>query len=198
MITSNGTKRCSCCKQEKGIEAFSKDSSRVDGLDYNCKDCRSARESGRQRPSQQSYQKQYWAKNRASLIAKQRERYANRTVEQIEKKREGERKRKARNRDLVRKQQKTYRLANSQSLVSKAYAYWSRKPEVRKAAIALKDAIRAGRIKPARECLCADCGKQAQHYHHESYAPAHWLDVVPLCASCHQKRHAKAPISFVV
>ena len=37
---------------------------------------------------------------------------------------------------------------------------------------------------------CADCNKQACHYHHhKGYNRDNWLIVVPLCQGCHQLRH---------
>ena len=51
--------------------------------------------------------------------------------------------------------------------------------------------IARGRRAPASACQCTDCQKvPAQHLHHHSYEREHWLDVVPLCASCHRIRHA--------
>ncbi len=34
---------------------------------------------------------------------------------------------------------------------------------------------------------CANCGKQAEQWHHHNgYEKDHWLDVTPLCIPCHQ------------
>lgn len=57
------------------------------------------------------------------------------------------------------------------------------------AAKAVQRAIRHKLLLPAKECICVDCGKQARHYHHESYAEQERLNVTPLCASCHKRRH---------
>ena len=55
-------------------------------------------------------------------------------------------------------------------------------------------AIVAGTIQKADNFTCADngplCTGQATEYHHESYLPEHWLDVVPLCKFCHKARHS--------
>lgn len=51
------------------------------------------------------------------------------------------------------------------------------------------DKIRRNGFPRPTACVCADCGSQATQYHHESYEREHWLDVVPLCASCHKRRH---------
>lgn len=48
------------------------------------------------------------------------------------------------------------------------------------------NAIRAGRLAPASESLCVDCGRWATVYDHRSYAAP--LDVVPVCSSCNVKR----------
>ena len=39
---------------------------------------------------------------------------------------------------------------------------------------------------------CHDCGKQAEHYHHEDYDKP--LAVIQLCAKCHSKRHDKREV----
>jgi len=49
-------------------------------------------------------------------------------------------------------------------------------------------AIRSGKLPRAKECICFDCNNQASHYHHEDYLKP--LEVIPLCNSCHRKRHA--------
>lgn len=42
MISENGTKTCSCCKQEKPVSEFHKDKNSSDGYTYKCKECRNA------------------------------------------------------------------------------------------------------------------------------------------------------------
>lgn len=55
---------------------------------------------------------------------------------------------------------------------------------------AIRYAVKCGRMVKATELPCHDCGKPAQVYHHHlGYARRHWLDVIPLCKSCHTKRH---------
>lgn len=163
MITSNGTKRCSDCKQEKTADLFYRDGSLADGLDYICKECRRVRQSGRNRPEQRLERN---AKMRAY---------------------------KAKRRDKVNESHRRYRAANR----DKIEAYASDRERTHPLAIQAKNkvnnAINEGKMPSVKTRSCADCGGQAQHYHHESYAPEHWLDVVPLCRSCHKKRHAKPP-----
>ena len=75
--------------------------------------------------------------------------------------------------------------------VKKAYRakHYLAHPQEFKARRAVRTEIRSGRMAPAAACECVDCGAQAMDLHHHSYEPEHWLDVVPLCRSCHQKRH---------
>jgi len=54
---------------------------------------------------------------------------------------------------------------------------------------AVQQAIKRGEIPPISAQQCADCGKQAIQYHHESYLPDDWLKVIPLCRPCHTRRH---------
>lgn len=62
---------------------------------------------------------------------------------------------------------------------------------------AVTAAIREGRMYPAKDFKCQGCNTQANEYHHESYDPADWLRVVPLCRKCHINHHSgKRPLSF--
>ena len=65
----------------------------------------------------------------------------------------------------------------------------TRHPEKMSAGSAVAYAVMSGRLPRTSSCACADCGKQAEHHHHESYEKEHWLDVVPLCRRCHMIRH---------
>jgi hypothetical protein len=52
-------------------------------------------------------------------------------------------------------------------------------------------AVATGALPSIHTRQCADCGGAAQEYHHESYERDHWLNVIPLCGSCHIRRHKK-------
>lgn len=61
-----------------------------------------------------------------------------------------------------------------------------------KARWAVNNAIRDGRLIPASSHLCAcGCQRQAEQYHHWSYEPQDWLDVIPMRRTCHQQIHLK-------
>ena len=59
--------------------------------------------------------------------------------------------------------------------------------------------LRGALVRHPQSCaICAKLGRMVGavrphwsiHYHHWSYLPEHWLDVKPLCGSCHQRVHA--------
>ena len=100
---------------------------------------------------------------------------------------------------------RTYSAANAEKEAARARAkaklphnrarqldYNRKNPEKYAAHKALTIALRRGELAPASACQCADCNsKVAQTLHHHSYHPDHWLDVIPLCRSCHGIRHSK-------
>jgi uncharacterized Zn finger protein (UPF0148 family) len=68
--------------------------------------------------------------------------------------------------------------------------YIERNPEKFKAKHKVMQQVQKGAMPSASKCTCVACNGQAAHYHHWSYAPEHWLDVIPVCARCHKKIHA--------
>lgn len=64
--------------------------------------------------------------------------------------------------------------------------------EARRAQAAVTYAVRSGKLPRPSGLPCDGCGGGAVLYHHhKGYAPAHQLDVVPLCAGCHRRGHAE-------
>ena len=61
--------------------------------------------------------------------------------------------------------------------------------------VAVGKAVKAGVLKPARECVCVDCGKQACDYDHRDYNKP--LDVQPVCRSCNKRRGPAIPLGGV-
>lgn len=62
-------------------------------------------------------------------------------------------------------------------------------PDKAKAHNAVAVAIVQGRLPKASDCSCDRCGAAATEYHHWSYNQEHWLDVVPVCHTCHMGIH---------
>lgn len=54
------------------------------------------------------------------------------------------------------------------------------------ASLAVRKAIRAGELRPARERMCTDCGHRSEVYDHRDYSNP--LVVDPVCRSCNAKR----------
>ena len=67
--------------------------------------------------------------------------------------------------------------------------YCLKYPQKIKAKAAVNWQIHIGNMKPPSFFKCVECDKQAEHYHHPSYAKEHWFDVMPVCCSCHNKIH---------
>lgn len=62
-----------------------------------------------------------------------------------------------------------------------------------KANRAIHEAIRDGKLPSPDSLKCVFCGKFAYEYHHHlGYEPEHWLDVVPICWSCHRTLTVKS------
>lgn len=60
------------------------------------------------------------------------------------------------------------------------------------AKMAVRHAVDAGRLPPVTTQMCSGCGDKATHYHHYlDYEPSHWLNVIPLCKSCHDHAHGR-------
>lgn len=56
----------------------------------------------------------------------------------------------------------------------------------REAATAVAKAIKEGKLRPAKEFACVDCGIPAREYDHRDYSQP--LQVEPVCARCNCKR----------
>ena len=83
--------------------------------------------------------------------------------------------------------QKRYRQSKKGQTARKHYK--KNYPERAKASNKVLTAIRNGILSRIKTLRCA-CGNQAHHYHHhKGYAKKHWLDVIPVCAKCHNKAH---------
>lgn len=62
-------------------------------------------------------------------------------------------------------------------------------PEKNKARRVVRGAVASGILPPVNTLLCAQCGNQAEEYHHRSYLEEDFLRVTPLCRRCHAKTY---------
>lgn len=168
-------RRCSICKQLKDDAEFAKDRTRHDGISPKCRDC------------QHSYNQKYWRENREKYRkGQEKHRPARpRNPDTYSRWRE-------RNRAKLNAAAREYGKRNAPKVRAYSNNYIRENAEFYLAAKAVQRAIRHGVLPPAKECTCADCGRQAKHYHHESYAEQDRLNVTPLCVSCHKLRHTRA------
>ena len=170
---------CPKCKLTKDESEFSRDKSRKDGLSVYCKACANA------------YAKRYQEENRAEFRKGGRF-YRSRPGRKRSP--ESIRRYKEANREKVNAAARVFAARHAQDLRDYARRYHQENGDKYLAAKALQKAIYHKVMPPAKECTCADCGKQATHYHHESYAEQDRLNVIPLCGSCHKKRHMSSKV----
>lgn len=71
--------------------------------------------------------------------------------------------------------------------------YYLRYPERCKAKSAVSYAIEIGKLPRTNILQCHYCPNKAKEYHHhKGYSFKHWLDVIPICISCHRKIHTRS------
>jgi hypothetical protein len=154
---------------------FYRDNSKTDGLATTCKVCRKAQRhrwyvANREHALQYSAQ---WVKdNYEDKLAYLRE-WVELNADKVE--------------EYKRKSHDKHRAE-----VNTRTAQWkSDNPEKVAAQQSVMIAVRRGDLPKVKTLSCSKCGRKAQHYHHWSYAPEHWLDVIPLCVPCHKTVHAE-------
>ena len=59
----------------------------------------------------------------------------------------------------------------------------------KKARSAVAIAVRNGTMEKVKHFQCSHCNAHAENWHHPSYEPDQWLEVIPLCSKCHKKLH---------
>lgn len=184
-------KYCGGCDTLKATSEFYNQKGRSDGLSSQCKECQKAR--SRQYHKAHAAQanaraKEWRARNKGYKNAYDRQwRKAN-----AERKKQTDKLHYERNKDRILEQTREYlvkRLETDPDFRNRiGKAYRLRHYSHRRAQEVVSEAIKAGKLPPARECSCVICGETAKEYHHWSYQREHWLDVIPLCVTCHNKQ----------
>ena len=65
-----------------------------------------------------------------------------------------------------------------------------------KARYVVSEAVRKGLLPKPDTAKCRLCPEQGQEYHHHrGYEKEHWLDVIPVCTSCHGKTCRKEKVA---
>lgn len=158
------TKRCCTCRQFYLITEFNKERSRKDGLSPRCIYCHRAKD------------KRYRDSPKGS---------ENRSAYKQEHGAESKDKYKGRYKDKYKGRYKAADYADAMD------AWHARNPGAEPAHRAVREAIKKGNLPRAKDCTCASCGAPAREYHHHNgYDDAYYLDVIPLCRSCHRAAHS--------
>lgn len=171
----NGMKYCGSRKCTKTnpqpVSNFNNNKKTIDRLDYECKTCKAIR---RRTP-------QYRERMRIHSRTEQWKK-ANKRYQRSEKGKAADRARKSTpdGKERLRR----YRQSEAGKRVERRVL--DKYPIHRKARTAVYNAVRDGKLPRASMLQCSRCLGQAQQYHHHNgYEKEHWLDVIPLCISCH-------------
>ena len=183
-------KTCRVCKERKPLSEFPKHPTGKDGHRNHCKQCRSKHqhryyinigksrqqtEEGKQasRKATQRFRQKHPLRVKA-ILTKQRQTEKYR----IQQKRHQES-------EKFKAVCKLYRNSEAGRITQRKYRQNHREQCNAKAAV--ERSIKSGKL-PRPDSLQCSCGKQAKQYHHHNgYDKKYWLDVVPLCVSCHGK-----------
>jgi hypothetical protein len=93
------------------------------------------------------------------------------------------------NPQLFKERNKEYLAADPARKRAQRERHKNKHPDRYRANKNLNSRIRRGTFPHVSTQVCRVCGVQAQEYHHWSYAPEHWFDVVPMCNDCHDALH---------
>lgn len=163
------TKYCPQCQQVKPSTDFHKNSTRYDGLASLCKVCKG------------KINKRYSQTENGQKSLKMRKERYRQSQKGKAKEREYKRSEKTKSSTRLYKRSRAGKLAYLRQRQNN--------PERFKAREAVVYAVKIGKLPRARTLKCQDCSESAIEYHHWSYEPEHWLDVIPLCKKCHTERH---------
>lgn len=198
------TKKCSRCRQEKPLAEFANDKSTPTGLQSWCRACYAEyqRSPNGKRANYKAHRRYMRKLAMGEVPYKQREQkrcYRCHLVKDIA---EFSRNRvsmdghqgyckpcEAAYQRSPAGRQAAKRYYTSEHGKEKARQRLGVNPNQRRAIKAVHSAVTVGQLVRPETLPCRDCEKSAREYHHRSYEPEYWLDVVPLCGVCHKARH---------
>jgi hypothetical protein len=184
------TKVCPKCGLKKPLEAFHRSNQSKDGRCSWCRDCSNVRSAQYRQEHPQAaieYGRQYYAAHKELFAKKGQARYRNKKEEISTQHRQYYRE----HSDKIKKHVKAYvqSAAGKESRRRVTKRHSEKYPEKIKARRAVNHSIKRGELKPAPFYSCHECQiRRAAEYHHwHGYKPEHWLDVIPVCTSCHKR-----------
>lgn len=192
------SKRCSKCKQTKPLIEFYKNRTVKDGYRYDCKVCKAERQRQYRKTDKgkmvnREFALSYYGSEKGKIA---RESYLQSEEYKAKEKRYRQsEKGKATWKAYLEQYHKTEKYKAAQKRYNRSEKYRATQkryrvahPERVEARIAVKQAIKDGVLPKADSLKCHYCPTQAEQYHHYSYAPEHWLDVIPVCKKCHNDK----------
>lgn len=191
-------KLCPKCNQIKPTTEFHKNACKPDGLQNHCKSCRSSTPRGIRGISNKELRQEAIDLARQGLkrccrcksvrpfehFSKSSQSYDGLGFQ-------------CKYCDQIVNQRVNWSIPESSKSRRKAYQQYRKKeyPEISKAHLEVNKAIKRGDMLAASDCACMACGAQAKEYHHHNgYDKEYWLDVIPLCVSCHRLIERNSPI----
>lgn len=175
-------KKCTKCGKMKDIKAFSICRAAKDGRQSRCKECQAAYFAGN-RKARMAYQRRYRAAHREAVLAWSRKYEATHRATRRAHTRQYDATHREARRAYARKRYRT----NRERMIASAVNWHELHPKQRRARNAVNHAKDRGDLvlQP-----CEICGSTENvHGHHPDYSKP--LEVCWLCASCHQRLHAK-------
>lgn len=192
-------KHCNTCGQTKSVELFAKDKRRKNGIGSECKACVVVRA-------------KKWVDANKSKHYEHVEKWRLQNIEKVAIARRIYVKR---NKDLINKRAKIFRLANPEYYLKRAKEYAKKNPEKIKENNAKRRALRrdlmgevskniTAKLKHLQQNKCPCCGeKLGDKYHLDHIIPLSLggrhedANLQLLKASCNQKKYNKHPIDFM-
>ena len=196
-------KKCSKCHQWKPVTEFSKNATKPDGLDYQCKLCVSKR----QKPYYQSYKDSikektvdyYQKKHPKKRCTRCRRLRIKTNFYPDRREKDGLMRRCKSCYDMVTKGDyndinaqiyaRRYYRKNKPKVLLKTQEYRKNYPDRINAHKAVHKALKDGILVKPDSCANLKCSRKGVgriEAHHESYKKENWLDVIWLCSSCHK------------
>lgn len=167
-------KECNRCKRIKPSDQFWTNKRNKTGLDSWCKECHKERGTIYRREKRDNNPEWKERDNETARRYKKTEKWKKHKQAWYYSEKGKEHQKKYQSTDTYKERMRQYVNNNRQ----KVRAHWT-----------VNKAVKTGKFPPISTQTCANCGKPAKHYHHESYKKEDRLKVIPLCAICHSARH---------
>ena len=169
------SKLCSKCKETKPVTNFYRNKTGHCYYASVCKECEKARSKS---PERRTYNKEYLKAyhKRPEVIAN----WTSKTTRELARKYRATPKRK----EHTKQYEANLNVRKRRAFLSAERR--RKKPAHYRARQFVTNHVQWGKLPRASTLKCIKCNRPAnQYHHHKGYAKEYWLDVVPMCQSCH-------------